>query len=270
MRSGIVFLEKDYADRKRDRLVWLDVLRGLTVVSMVLFHGMWDVVYLYGRDFDWYKGIVGHIWQQSICWSFILIAGISWNLGRHHLRHAVTVFLGGVLISVATYFMGSGMFIMFGILTFLGSAMLFMLLFQYVCRWMPYILGAIVFFVGFVLLKDINQGFFGFEGLHIWPVPDFLYQNYITTFFGFPHNGFASADYFSFLPWFCLFVVGYFIGKPMAIFTNKTETKVYVREKRKKRRFSASTIPSWIGRHALIIYMVHQPILYGFFLLIWH
>ncbi|MBO6265369.1 MAG: DUF1624 domain-containing protein [Acidaminococcaceae bacterium] len=33
----------------------LDTLRGFSLVSMILFHACWDLVYLFGYDWPWYK-----------------------------------------------------------------------------------------------------------------------------------------------------------------------------------------------------------------------
>ena len=45
----------------------LDELRGLNLISMMLYHGMWDVVFLFGITQKWYIGRPGFLWQQSIC-----------------------------------------------------------------------------------------------------------------------------------------------------------------------------------------------------------
>ena len=57
------------------RYALLDELRGLDLVSMMLYHGCWDLVNLFGIQADWYYGLPGHLWQQSICWVFILLSG---------------------------------------------------------------------------------------------------------------------------------------------------------------------------------------------------
>ena len=44
----------------------LDELRGLDLISMMLYHGMWDVVFLFGVAQKWYTGRPGFVWQQSI------------------------------------------------------------------------------------------------------------------------------------------------------------------------------------------------------------
>ena len=52
----------------------LDELRGLDLISMMLYHGMWDVVFLFGIPQKWYIGRPGCLWQQSICWVFLLLS----------------------------------------------------------------------------------------------------------------------------------------------------------------------------------------------------
>ena len=43
-----------------------DTLRGLTLVSMIVYHACWDLVYLYRLDWGWYRSFWVGIWQQSI------------------------------------------------------------------------------------------------------------------------------------------------------------------------------------------------------------
>lgn len=33
----------------------LDTIRGLTLVSMIVYHACWDLVYLYRLDWGWYR-----------------------------------------------------------------------------------------------------------------------------------------------------------------------------------------------------------------------
>lgn len=62
----------------------LDELRGLDLISMMLYHGMWDVVFLFGVAQKWYTGRPGFVWQQSICWVFILFraSACRWGIIR--------------------------------------------------------------------------------------------------------------------------------------------------------------------------------------------
>ena len=37
------------------RIAALDVLRGLTLLSMIAYHTCWDLVYLFRMDWGWYR-----------------------------------------------------------------------------------------------------------------------------------------------------------------------------------------------------------------------
>lgn len=63
------------------RYALLDELRGLDLISMMLYHGTWDAVYLFGVAVPWYAGTPGRLWQQSICWGFILLSGFCLPMG---------------------------------------------------------------------------------------------------------------------------------------------------------------------------------------------
>ena len=112
---------------KRKRLHGLDLLRGVTLLSMIAYHGTWNLVYLFGVDLPWYEKLPGYIWQQSICWTFILLSGFCWSMSRNHLRRGLLVFGGGAVVSLVTCLLMPDSRILFGILTCLGSCMLLMI-----------------------------------------------------------------------------------------------------------------------------------------------
>lgn len=105
------------------RYTLLDELRGLDLVSMMLYHGCWDLVNLFGIQADWYYGLPGHLWQQSICWVFILLSGFCVQLGHHTLRRGAQVFGAGALVTAVTLLFMPEDRVVFGVLTLLGSAM---------------------------------------------------------------------------------------------------------------------------------------------------
>ena len=80
----------------------LDELRGLDLISMMLYHGMWDVVFLFGVAQKWYTGRPGFVWQQSICWVFLLLSGFCLPLGHHPFRRGAVVFGAGALVTAVT------------------------------------------------------------------------------------------------------------------------------------------------------------------------
>ena len=102
----------------------LDELRGLDLISMMLYHGMWDVVFLFGVAQKWYTGRPGFVWQQSICWVFILLSGFCLPLGHHPFRRGAVVFGAGALVTAVTLLFLPEDVVWFGVLTLLGSSML--------------------------------------------------------------------------------------------------------------------------------------------------
>ena len=82
------------------------------------------MMFLFGIWMDWYAGMPGRLWQQTICWVFILLSGFCAPFGRHMLRRGVTVFAAGALVTAVTLVFMPGERVIFGVLTFLGTAML--------------------------------------------------------------------------------------------------------------------------------------------------
>lgn len=242
----------------RTRLHLLDALRGFLLIYMIAFHGMWNLVYLFGVRAPWYTSAPGYIWQQFICWSFILLSGFCWSMSRNHLKRGLLVFGGGALVSVVTCVLMPENRILFGILTCIGSCVLLMIPLEKLLRRIPAGAGAAVSFALFALLRNCNKGTLGFERFAVCNLPDALYRNYLTAYLGFPQRGFYSTDYFSLIPWFFLFVTGFFLH---CMTTEKGWNE---------KLFARGQFPllNWIGRHSLLVYLLHQPLLYGLGILI--
>lgn len=106
------------------RYALLDELRGLDLLSMIGYHACWDLIFLFGMSAAWYTGWQGHLWQQSICWVFILLSGFCLPLGHRPLRRGLIVSGAGVLVTVVTLLFMPEDRVVFGVLTLLGAAML--------------------------------------------------------------------------------------------------------------------------------------------------
>ena len=192
------------------RYALLDELRGLDLVSMMLYHACWDMMFLFGIWMDWYAGMPGRLWQQTICWVFILLSGFCAPFGRHMLRRGVTVFAAGALVTAVTLvFMPEGR-VIFGVLTFLGTAMLLTGVLEPLLKKVMPAVGLAVSAVLFALTYHLDERWLGFGGLRL-ALPDAWYANYFTAFFGFLPFDFYSTDYFALLPWLFLFWAGYFL-----------------------------------------------------------
>lgn len=235
---------------KKERYYLLDALRGLALCSMILYHGMYDLVELYGVSVAWFWKWQGYLWQQIICWTFIFLSGFCWKLGKNPQKRGMIIFLVGLLVSIITSLYMSSEKILFGILTFIGSAMLFMIPAEKYLEQISKKLGFLVSGLCFFLSRNINNGFWGFEAWNLGKVPEFLYQGKIMTFLGFPEKNFYSSDYFSFFPWIFLFLCGYFFhGMIFQLLGITSILKLRCRPL------------EWIGRKSLWVYLLHQPFL---------
>lgn len=243
------------------RYHFIDTLRGITLVSMILYHLIWSMVYLWSVDLPWYQSAGAYFWQQTICWSFIFISGFSWCLGSKPFRRGLLVFLAGVAVTVVTTLIMPEERIHFGILTLLGSSMLLTCLLRQFLEKIPPLVGLIFSSLLFLVTRNINNRELGFEGLSLWELPDILYQNNVTAFLGFPHGNFYSADYFSLFPWFFLFLAGYFTFAAMTC----------PREEKRLPTFFQKGVPplAFLGRHSLLIYLLHQPVILLILYLLW-
>jgi len=194
----------------------LDEIRGITLISMILYHACWDAVHILDFDWAWYHSEAAYWWQQSIAWTFILLSGFCWQLGKRRLHRGLTVFGAGILVSAVTVMFMPESRIVFGVLTLIGSSMLLMIPVDKVLRKCEksrrsIYIGLAISGALFLITRNVNKGFLGFEGLNIVQLPEAMYANGLTTYLGFPHPGFFSTDYFSMIPWFFLFLCGYFL-----------------------------------------------------------
>lgn len=235
---------------KRYRL--LDSIRGITLLSMIAYHAVWDLVYIFGVQLEWYGTKIGYVWQQSICWTFILLSGFCWSLGRKKLKRGLTVFAGGFVITAVTMLVMPENRVVFGVLTLLGICMLIQIVLEPLCRRCNSMVGMLLSFLLFCILKDINSGRIGVVAWKNVEVPKELYANLFTTLLGFPAKDFFSSDYFSVLPWYFLFLTGYFLFR-------------FMQEKELVQKMpDIPIVPlECIGRHSLMLYLLHQPVVYG-------
>ena len=238
--------------QKAGRLAGLDTIRGITLLSMMLYHTCWDLVFLFGKKIPGYNGLGGYVWQQSICWTFILLAGFCWSLGSHHLKRGLIVFGSGILITFVTSLVMPESRVIFGVLTLIGSCMLLLIPMEKLLLKLRAEIGLAGSFLLFLLFRNVNTGYLGSGNWNILKLPDGFYENLFTTYLGFPQKGFFSADYFSLLPWFFLFLTGFYLYQLVQ--------KNHMMEKLLSWRVPGFDV---IGRHSLLIYLLHQPAVFG-------
>ena len=239
---------------KRPHYGLLDTVRGVCILSMVAYHGMYDLVDIFGLPSAWYTGLPGYIWQQSICWTFILLSGMCWQLSRHHVKRGLLLVGCGAAISLITWLVMPSQRILYGVLNLLGLSALLLIPRDTVFRKIPAWAGLGGALLLFALTKNVSRGSLGFEGLVLCRLPRWLYATDLLAVVGFPSPSFWSTDYFPLLPWFFPFCAGYFLWSLLD------------KSPRAKELLRPGLRPlSFLGRHSLAIYLIHQPALMAVF-----
>lgn len=179
-------------------------------------------------------------------------------MSRRHLRRGLLVFGGGALVSLVTCVLMPENRIVFGILTCIGSCVLLLIPLEKLLKRIPALPGMVGCLLLFLVARNCNHGELGFETISLMQLPRWLYRNDLTAYLGFPQPGFFSADYFPLLPWVFLFLFGYMLYR------------VLEQHHLNEQLFARGQVPvlGWMGRHSLLIYLLHQPVLYGAGLLI--
>ncbi|MDE6932362.1 MAG: DUF1624 domain-containing protein [Oscillospiraceae bacterium] len=226
----------------RRRFDVLDAWRTLAIVLMAAYHFLYDL-YIFGViSANQMFSAPLNVLERFICCSFILLAGASARFSRNNLRHGLVVLGAGLVVEIGAAV--AGQTIRFGVLMLLGSSMV---LWHFLGKGLQRLPGWSVAAGSGVLFFAARW----WTGRTAVSVP-WLYP------LGFISPGFYSADYFPLLPWFFLFLIGTALGGWCLA--------------HRENRLLAVSLPralTWPGRHSLIIYVLHQPVLYGISYLIW-
>lgn len=235
---------------QKERYPLIDSIRGLAIVNMVIFHFLYDIFIVYGQNPKWYGLYPIHIWQQAICWTFFFISGFVWKWGEKGNLHRGLLFnLYGALISLVTWVVIPSEAIWFGILSFMGCAVLLLIPLQKYLQKVPTACGMGLSLLLFAIFKNVQNGFLGIGGIELIRLPQWLYSIKILTPFGFPFPGFVSNDYFPILPWIFIYLFGYFF------------CRFFVRSSWLQ-KFCRCKVPflTVIGQKSIWIYLLHQPL----------
>lgn len=239
------------AQNVKKRYYIIDIIRAVAIINMIAYHFLFDL-YNFGI-IDWFFEPPMNAWQQCICITFIFVSGFSFQLGKKQWKRGLIILGCAVALSLATHIIdlvAPGTRISFGILCFMASAMLITIPIHLLVKKLKYAhwIGFFASLLIFILIRGIDLGtiIFGYVKM-----PEILYANYFTTYLGFAHNGFYSADYFPILPWIFLYLTGYFafsILKQLDLLKYLSALRIKPLE--------------FIGRHTLPIYMAHQVVLF--------
>ncbi len=261
-------MRQNQLDKKAgNRVFLLDSIRGLAVVNMVTYHLIYDLIRIFGVAVGGHTGVSSYFpWQQTICITFILIAGITFHLSRKAWKNGLERALCAGVLTVVTAQVLPEELIVFGIIHFLAAAVLLTIICQPLLKKIPMAAGFAGSLAIFIWLRHISEGWIGLRGLWTGELPSVLYDNRFMFWLGFPSDQFYSSDYFAVLPWIFLYWAGYFGGRWWIQVSGLIKTQTAVPESRLYRITDKSL--GTVGRKSLWIYMLHQPVTYGILLLV--
>lgn len=234
----------------KQRIHILDEWRGACVVLMVIYHALYTLgatffLEPFSTMLSWFEPV-----EPLFAGMFVFLCGVSCRLSRNNLKRGLLLAGVAVLMSVVLWFVMPTMMIWFGILHCLAVCILLYAAIHRLLDRIPVAVGICV--CGVLLLVTwwfpwYQGGLLGVPPLAIaWPESWRSYKLLMPFGVGTVY----SADYFPLIPWVFCFFGGAFCGR----LSNLLPAWCY----RLHSRFLAFT-----GRHALVIYLLHQPILYG-------
>lgn len=211
------------------RSAYLDALRGLAVLWMIIFHASYDLGMFRLVNWDFSQGF-WYAFPRVIAFTFLFCVGISLNyVHRPKINwkslQKRTIKIGGaaLLVSLGTYLVFPSQWIFFGTLhcIFVGS-----------------ILGAFVVNhrrLALTLMVTILILQYGLRYDIKW-VSSILQK--------------PSLDFIPIYPWFWVILLGILLGPHLST--------ISALQKMKSHKFL-----NFLGQHSLKIYLIHQPFIFG-------
>lgn len=227
---------------KGGRIWAIDGLRGVALIAMATYHFSWDLE-LFGYL---EPGTVGtgafKMYARLIAGSFLFLAGVSLVLGHYPVVRARSFAIrfakiagAALAITGVTWFIFPDSFIFFGILHSIAAASLIGLIFLRLPALLTLAAAAVAFAAPLYLRSEV------------FDTPALLWVGLSETL---PR----SNDYVPLLPWLAAFLAGIAVARLALRFGwfDKLRTDGSARWK---------ALLTTAGRHSLIIYLLHQPLL---------
>ncbi len=242
-------LELQHTATASIRYPLVDALRGIAIVLMIAYHFSFDLNYYQVLHIDFNHAPFWLGARACIVSLFLGLVGVSLHLAtarglntRRYLHRLLWLLACAGLVSLASYQMFPRTFIYFGILHFIAAASVLGLVFTRL-YWTNLLLGCVVIAAGLLYhAAAFDSRLLGSIGFMTYKPP--------------------TEDYVPLAPWFGVVLIGMFLGR---------------------RLFAREPLPAWVrwhntqpaarllafgGRHSLLIYMLHQPVLLGVLYLI--
>lgn len=224
---------------RNNRLHLLDTLRGFSIIYVVIYHALFNLAATNAWAYNALFSPTMEALQFVFVSILIFISGICTRLTRSNLKRGLKTLAAAILVTAVSAVAAPKMTIIFGILHFFATAMLiYALIGKLIDKFPPAV--AIPLFTALWLIT-----------YNIYDYAPRMPKSIILFILGF-NTGHTSGDYYPIIPHLFLFLLGAVIGR-------------FIKKERPPRLLCVNLIPpiSFIGRHTLFIYLIHQPILYG-------
>ena len=229
------------------RILWIDVIRGISILAMITFHFAFDLMYFGFAKSDLIYQPDWRLFERMIAFSFLFIAGLSLSITHRSSinwksffrRYGVTA-ICAVLISIVTYILFNNDMIRFGILHAISVSGLLGLLLLKLNSLSLFFLAVLLFLLNLFIPQPLEGDYFWQWLIYTTETPN-------------------SLDYRPIIPWITPFILGmasYQLFKKWGLMETSNTTI-----------HNELSILCWLGRNSLVIYLVHQPILFVGFLL---
>lgn len=228
---------------EKKRIDIIDALRGLSVTLMVIHHLLFDLWQFLGAPSWLFTNPVFDVLQVFFAGLFIFLSGVSSQFSRSNIKRGIKVLLIAFAFTVVTSLPFVDMPILFGVLHLLGFSMLVYGLTRKVWDQIPRIVAPVLFIV-LIAASALAVKLIPVQAPYLW-------------MFGWYTSEFFSADYFPIFPWFFVFLLGTWAG-------------FYIKERKLPEWFYEKKIAFFpaVGRKSLLIYILHQPVIYGSMMLV--
>lgn len=211
------------------RSTWLDSLRGMAVIWMIIFHTCYDLRMFSMVNWDFSQGF-WYAFPRFIAFTFLFCVGASLNYGHTprpnwKAMQKRCLKLGGaaLAVSIGTYIVFPSQWIFFGTLhCILAGSILGVLVVNN--RKLCWILLTLILIGQYALSFDIK---------------------WVSSVVQKP-----SMDFIPIYPWFWAILLGILTGP-------------YLSRNRHLSELKPSRFLNFLGQHSLKIYLIHQPLIFG-------
>ena len=210
----------------------LDLMRGIAIIMMIAFHFIYDLNSFGFSDIPLFTHWAGIAWRCLIVFLFLSAVGISLVIAhgkgikfKKFLKRLLYLGIAALFVSAGTYVMFPDGWVYFGILHLIWFSTIIAISFVNLPK-------TSLLIAALILISSIVDQ------------PNLSFISYLLE----PYLPLGSIDYYPLFPWLSFVFIGIYLGH------NPYYQKIFI--------FRLNWLEV-IGKHALIIYLTHQIVLFS-------